>query len=55
MNDIKKVFRTVHGETIFYYAERVLNKNQIVKAQVQKIRRNLITIFGLISIFININ
>jgi len=38
----------------FSYFTKVLNKNQMVKVQVQKISRNLITILGLISIFIKI-
>ena len=41
-------------ETIFYL-RKVSNKNQMVKAQVQKISRSLIIILGLISIFIKIS
>ena len=38
----------------FFYLRKVSNKNQMVKAQVQKISRSLIIILGLISIFIKI-
>ena len=42
-------------ETFFFYLRKVSNKNQMVKAQVQKISRSLIIILGLISIFIKIS
>ena len=51
---IKGFNLTGNADNNLYYLKKVLNKNQMVKAQVQKISKNLMTILGLISIFINI-
>jgi len=51
---IKGFILTGNADNNFYYLKKVLNKNQMVKTQVQKISKNLMTILGLISIFINI-